>query len=162
MESRVQVLVVEDEAKVAAALRDGLATAGFSPMLAGTCGEALARLQEQRFEVVVLDLNLPDRDGLDCLGSLRKAGIATPVLVLTARDAVSDRVRGLDCGADDYLIKPFAFDELLARLRALVRRGRAQPTLLLHCGSLVMDLVTRRVQRGSTLLDLTTREFELL
>jgi two-component system, OmpR family, copper resistance phosphate regulon response regulator CusR len=112
--------------------------------------------------VLVLDLGLPGRDGIEVLRTLRQKGSTTPVLVLTARDTIEDRVLGLDVGADDYLVKPFAFPELLARIRALVRRGRASDGLRLTLADLELDLATRRVWRGGQTIDLTAREFELL
>ena len=112
--------------------------------------------------MILLDLTLPGRDGLEILQALRQRGVKTPVLVLTARDSLQDRVMGLDTGADDYLIKPFAFAELLARIRALVRRGRVAEAPRLSVGDLEMDLVTRKVTRDTQLVELTVREFELL
>src|SRR5207302_7764573 len=113
------------------------------------------------FDLILLDLMLPGRDGLQILASVRKSGIETPVLLLTARDSLEDRVTGLNSGADDYLVKPFAFAELVARIRALLRRGRTTDTLRLGVGDLDMDLVTRRVTRAGRTIDVTTREFEL-
>jgi two-component system, OmpR family, copper resistance phosphate regulon response regulator CusR len=123
---------------------------------------AFFRVNTEAFDIILLDLNLPGRDGLEILQALRQRGMKTPVLVLTARDSLTDRVAGLDAGADDYLIKPFAFAELLARIRALVRRGRVTETPRLAVGDLEMDLVTRKVTRDSQPVDLTVREFELL
>ena len=114
------------------------------------------------FDLVLLDLMLPGRDGFEVLAQLRRHGLKSPVLILTARDAVEDRVQGLDGGADDYLVKPFAFPELLARIRVLVRRGRPDEALRLGIADLAMDLLTRRVTRGGRVLDLTVREFALL
>jgi len=114
------------------------------------------------FDLIVLDLMLPGRDRIEVLTTLRKRGMQTPVLILTAKDTIEDRVLGLDSGADDYLIKPFAFPELLARIRALLRRGRTDQVLRLKVGDLEMDLAPRKVIQGSQLLDLTAREFELL
>src|SRR5262249_3294498 len=114
------------------------------------------------FDLVVLDLMLPRRDGLEVLATLRRRGLQTPVLILTAKDTVEDRVRGLDGGADDYLVKPFAFPELLARGRALLRRGRPDVVLKLPHGDLSLDLVTRPVPRRDESLDLTLKEFEML
>jgi DNA-binding response OmpR family regulator len=111
---------------------------------------------------VILDLMLPRRDGLEVLTTLRKRGLETPVLILTAKDTVDDRVQGLDSGADDYLVKPFAFPELLARIRALLRRGRPDQALKLQQDDLTMDLVTRKVARGGGPLELTVKEFEML
>jgi DNA-binding response OmpR family regulator len=158
----VRILVVEDEEKVARALQEGLEAEHYHVVLARTGEDGFFRASAEAFDVVVLDLMLPGRDGLQILATMRQRGLQTPVLVLTARDAVEDRVLGLDTGADDYLVKPFAFPELLARMRALLRRGRPDQALRLKVGDLEMDLVTRRVVRGQTTLDLTAREFELL
>jgi two-component system copper resistance phosphate regulon response regulator CusR len=158
----LRVLVVEDEVKVAEALREGLAGEHYDVTLAGTGEDGFFEASAGTFDLVLLDVMLPGRDGLEVLRTLRGRGVRTPVLILTARDGVDDRVRGLDCGADDYLIKPFAFAELLARIRALLRRGRTSEALRLGVGDLDMDLVTRKVMRGGRNVDLTTREFELL
>src|SRR6266436_3214913 len=119
-------------------------------------------VDDEEFDLVILDLMLPGRDGLQVLSTLRKRGLQTPVLILTARDAIEDRVDGLDKGADDYLVKPFAFPELLARVRALLRRGRTEQALPLKLGDLEMDVVTRKARRRGQQLELTAREFELL
>jgi two-component system, OmpR family, copper resistance phosphate regulon response regulator CusR len=158
----MRILLVEDEAKIARALQSGLGGAGYEVTAAGTGEEGFFLLSTERFDLVVLDLMLPGRSGFDILRAARGRGLAVPVLILTARDAVEDRVLGLESGADDYLIKPFAFAELLARIRALLRRGRPEPALRLAAGDLEMDLVTRRVARGGAALELTAREFELL
>ena len=156
------VLVVEDERKVSAALQEGLESEGYSVVVAPTGEEAFFRVSTERFDVVLLDLTLPGRDGLEILRALRQRGVDTRVLVLTARDTLEDRVKGLDSGADDYLVKPFAFAELIARIRALARRGRVVESPRLAAGDLHMDLWTRRVTRGGRIIELTTREFELL
>jgi len=158
----VRILVVEDEIKVANALKEGLEDERYEAVLAQTGEDAFFRINTEQFDVIVLDVMLPGRDGLQILTSIRKHGIHTPVLLLTARDTLEDRVAGLNSGADDYLVKPFAFAELLARIRALLRRGRTSETLRLGIGDLDMDLVTRRVTRGGHAIELTTREFELL
>jgi DNA-binding response OmpR family regulator len=158
----MRVLVVEDELKVANALREGLEGERFDVIVERTGEGAFFRVNTESFDVILLDLTLPGRDGLEILQALRQRGVKTPVLVLTARDSLQDRVTGLDSGADDYLIKPFAFAELLARIRALVRRGRVAETPRLSVGDLEMDLVTRKVTRNSQLVELTVREFELL
>ena len=124
--------------------------------------DAFFRMTTETFDLILLDLGLPGRDGLQILTALRSKGVKTPVLVLTARDALQDRVAGLDSGADDYLVKPFAFAELLARIRALMRRGRAAESPRLAVGDLMMDLITRKVTRGGQPVELTVREFELL
>ncbi len=157
-----RILVVEDESKVARAVADGLAAEGCDTAIAATGDEGLSRALAERFDLVVLDLMLPGRDGLELLAALRQAGHATPVLVLTARDTVSDRVAGLDTGADDYLVKPFAFAELLARVRALLRRGRPEAPARLKVADLEIDHAARRATRGGKALPLTAREFTLL
>ena len=158
----MRILVVEDEAKVARALGEGLEREQYEVVIARTGEEGFFLVSAEEFDLVILDLMLPGRDGLQVLSTLRKRGLLTPVLILTARDAVEDRVEGLDRGADDYLVKPFAFPELLARIRALSRRGRTEPALRLRVGGLEMDLVARRVRRDGMDVELTTREFELL
>ena len=158
----MRILVVEDEKKVARALKEGLESEHFEVTVTGNGEEGFYLISEQAFDLIVLDLMLPGRDGLDILKTLRKRDIQTPVLVLTARDAIEDRVLGLDCGADDYLVKPFAFDELLARIRALFRRGRPEHILKLKLADLEIDVATRKVQRGGRALHLTAREYELL
>jgi DNA-binding response OmpR family regulator len=158
----MQILVVEDEKKVAEALRQGLDAEHYDVTAVRTGEEGFYLLNSQSFDMVILDLMLPGRNGLEILKTLRDRGLQTPVLVLTARDAIEDRVRGLDSGADDYLVKPFAFPELLARIRALMRRGRTDQVLKLKLDDLEMDLVTRSVSRDNTSIELTAKEFELL
>jgi DNA-binding response OmpR family regulator len=158
----MRVLVVEDEHKVARALQEGLEGEGHEVVVEQSGEDAFFRINTERFELVLLDIALPGRDGLEILRALRKRDLNTPVLILTARDALEDRVKGLDSGADDYVVKPFAFAELLARVRALQRRGRAAEVLRYKAGDLELDLPTRKVARSGQLIDLTTREFELL
>ena len=158
----MRVLVVEDERKVAKALREGLEAERYDVRVASTGEEGFFLANHESFDLVVLDLMLPRRGGLEVLATLRKRGLQTPVLILTARDTVEDRVQGLDCGADDYLVKPFAFPELMARIRALLRRGRPDQILKLQQGDLSMDLATRTVMRGGRSVDLTVKEFEML
>jgi DNA-binding response OmpR family regulator len=158
----VRILVVEDEKKVAKALRDGLEAEHYEVQVARTGEEGFFLVSHESFDLVVLDLMLPRRDGLEILTTLRKCGLQTPVLILTARDTVDDRVHGLDSGADDYLVKPFAFPELLARIRSLLRRGRQDQILKLQADDLTMDLVTRKVVRAEQPLELTLKEFEML
>ena len=158
----MRVLVVEDEPKVANALQEGLEGEGYEAVVEHTGEGAFFRASTEKFDVILLDLMLPGRDGLQVLATLRGRGVETPVLVLTARDTLEDRVIGLDRGADDYLVKPFAFAELLARIRALRRRGRVADPLRLWIGDLEMDLLTRKVSRGGRAVELTGREFELL
>jgi DNA-binding response OmpR family regulator len=157
-----RILIVEDERKVRAGLERGLQAAGYEVAAAERGDTALALAAQRPFDGVVLDRLLPDRDGLDVLAELRRRDRGLPVLILTARDAVEDRVAGLDAGADDYLVKPFAFAELLARLRALLRRGRPETETVLRAADLEMDLLQRRVTRGGAELGLTAREFDLL
>lgn len=157
-----QILVVEDELKVAGALRQGLEAEGYRVRVANTGEDGFFLASSEPFELLILDRMLPGRDGLEILEALRKKGFLTPVLVLTARDGVEDRVAGLDAGADDYLVKPFAFAELLARVRALVRRSRGDQLMRLSIGDLTLDIATRAVTREGQRIDLTTREFELL
>jgi DNA-binding response OmpR family regulator len=158
----VRILVVEDEQKVANAVKEGLEDEHFDVVVAPTGEDAFFRVNTERFDLIVLDLMLPGRDGLQILGTIRKRGLETPVLLLTARDSLKDRVTGLNSGADDYLVKPFAFAELLARIRALLRRGRPADMLFLTVADLDLDVVTRKVRRGGRGVDLTVREFELL
>ncbi len=158
----MRTLVIEDEQKVAQALKEGLTHEGYRVDLAFSGEEGFYLLSTQRYDLLLLDLLLPGRDGLEILKAMRKKGMTFPILILTARDTVEDRVKGLDSGADDYLVKPFAFGELLARIRVLLRRGRNDNTLRLLLADLEMDLVTRKVQRGPVEISLTTREFDLL
>jgi two-component system copper resistance phosphate regulon response regulator CusR len=158
----MRVLVVEDEPKVANAVKEGLEGERYEVAVEHTGEGAFFRLTTETFDVILLDLTLPGRDGLEILRTIRDRGLDTPVLVLTARDTLEDRVIGLDTGADDYLVKPFAFEEMLARIRALVRRGRVSEAAHLELGDLDMDLVTRKVSRAGRPLELTVREFELL
>jgi len=158
----MRILVVEDEAKASAFLRKGLGEAGFTVDCAGDGEDGLFKALNTDYELIVLDVMLPRRDGWSVLAELRSAGKSTPVLLLTARDAVPDRVKGLELGADDYLIKPFAFTELLARVRALLRRrGERQPDVLL-IADLRVDLLGHRASRGATRLELAPKEFSLL
>ena len=158
----MRILVVEDELKVANALREGLQGEKFDVVVERTGEGAFFRVTTETFDAVLLDLTLPGRDGLEILTAMRERGIKTPVLVLTARDTLQDRVLGLDSGADDYVIKPFAFAELVARIRALVRRGRAAESPRLATADLEVNLITRKVTRGGQAIELTVREFELL
>lgn len=158
----MRVLVVEDEQKVASALKEGLEGEGYDVVVDGTGEAALSRLKTDPVDIILLDMLLPGRDGLHVLKTLRQQGFETPVLVLTARDTLADRVTGLDTGADDYLVKPFAFAEVVARMRALLRRGRTSGATRLSLADLEMDLVARKVTRAGKKVDLTLREFELL
>ena len=158
----LRILVVEDEAKVARALQEGLEREEYQVVVARSGEEGVYLVSAEEFDLVILDLMLPGRDGLEVLSTLRKRGLVTRILILTARDAIEDRVQGLDRGADDYLVKPFAFPELLARIRALLRRGRTEQVARLKLADLEMDLVTRKARRGGKDVEFTLREFELL
>ena len=158
----LRILVVEDELKIAQALKEGLETEGYEVDVAHTGNDAFFRMTTEKFDLVLLDLMLPDRDGLEILHNCRKLGVQTPVLLLTARASLDERISGLNAGADDYLTKPFAFVELLARIRALLRRGRAGSLLSLGAANLTVDLSTRRVCRAGKNVELTGKEFELL
>jgi DNA-binding response OmpR family regulator len=158
----MRVLLIEDDRKAARLLSKGLQEEGFVVDVASTGegGEEQAALNE--YDVVILDWLLPGRDGLAVCRALRVSGNSTPILMLTARDSVSDRVSGLGTGADDYLTKPFAFDELLARIRALLRRSRTAQPVVLRVADLTLDPVTRRVARGSLVVTLTPKEYAIL
>src|SRR5271170_7436355 len=158
----LRILVVEDGQKVARAVQEGLEAESYSVAVAHTGEEGFFRVSSEPFDLAVLDVMLPGRSGIEILSAMRRQGIRIPVLLLTAKDAVEDRVLGLDAGADDYLVKPFAFPELSARIRALLRRGKSEPAVALSMADLQMDLLGRRVTRGAMTLDLTAREFELL
>jgi len=157
-----RVLVVEDQKKLLSSLKKGLQQEGYEVVAAATGEDGYYAATTQSFDALVLDLMLPGRDGMQVLRDLRAGGFTQPVLILTARDSVDDRVAGLDGGADDYLVKPFAFAELSARLRALLRRDVTGRELTLRAGDLEMDLVARRVVRDGEVIDLSQREFELL
>ena len=158
----MRILLIEDDAKIARALASGLRGEGFEVTTAKTGEEGFFLVSRESFDVVVLDWMLPGRDGIEVLRTLRAGGSKTPVLLLTARDAVEDRVLGLNAGADDYLVKPFAFAELLARLRALLRRVDSGSALRQQIGDLTLNMQTRRVARGAREIALTPREFDLL
>jgi two-component system copper resistance phosphate regulon response regulator CusR len=158
----VKILVVEDEKKAAAYLRKGLSESGFVVDLASDGDDALQLARTGAYDLVVLDVMLPGRDGWSVLAELRRANVQTPVLFLTAKDGLADRVRGLNLGADDYLVKPFAFSELLARVRSILRRGPARREETLRRGDLEIDLVRHRAARAGRKLDLTPKEFALL
>jgi two-component system OmpR family response regulator len=158
----MRVLVVEDEPKMARLLRQGLTEHGHVAEVVESGGDGVAYAETSDFDVIVLDVMLPDIDGFDVCRRLRRAEVWAPILMLTARNAVADRITGLDSGADDYLGKPFAFDELLARMRALARRGPVPRPTLLEVGDLRLDPASRRVWRGEVEIELSAREVALL
>jgi DNA-binding response OmpR family regulator len=158
----VHILVIEDESKLAAAISQGLQAEGYAAATAHSGEAGLKLLRENQFDLLLLDVMLPRKGGIETLRDLRRDGFKMPVLILTSRDSIDDRVLGLDAGADDYLVKPYAFPELLARVRALLRRNRPESASQLHLADLVMDLNQRTTSRSDRALDLTSREFDLL
>jgi two-component system OmpR family response regulator len=158
----MRALVVEDEVKMAALIRRGLVEEGYAADVARTGEEALWMARATPYDAIVLDVMLPGRNGLEVCRSLRESGVWSPILMLTARDGVEDKVSGLDSGADDYLSKPFSFAELLARLRALTRRGPSERPAVLEVGTLRLDPATRQAWRGQAEVDLSAKEFALL
>jgi DNA-binding response OmpR family regulator len=158
----MKILVVEDQQRLAEFLRRGLSEQSYTVVCAGNCQDARDALCETKFDAIVLDLGLPDGNGLDLLGEWRRSGFVEPVLILSARDTVQDRIKGLDLGADDYLPKPFSLEELLARVRSLLRRqSPVKKTVLEHHG-LKLDLLGRTAHLGDVAVDLTSREYALL
>jgi DNA-binding response OmpR family regulator len=155
-------MIVEDEPDVARPLRAGLEGGGYDVEVATSGESAFFRMSTEPFQLILLDLTLPDRDGVSLLRAMRARGLNTPVLVVTARDALQDRIIGLNAGADDYLVKPFALEEVLARVRALLRRPPTAQPVRLSVLDLEMDLLGRRVSRAGVPIDLTAREFQLL
>jgi two-component system, OmpR family, copper resistance phosphate regulon response regulator CusR len=158
----MDILIIEDEPKLGKALCEGLKTEGYDVTLTRSGEDGFFKANERFFDLILLDVMLPGRNGIDVLKTLRKQQVQTPVLIITARDALEDRVLGLDAGADDYLIKPFAFLELSARIRALFRRGKPESVVVLRSNTLEMNLITREVSREGKRIDLTMREFEIL
>ena len=158
----MRVLIVEDDPELAALLRDGLRAQRIDPTLATTFAAGREQAALTSFDVIILDVRLPDGTGFALCGELRRQGVTTPVLMLTALDAVDDRVRGLEVGADDYLTKPFAFRELVARVKALARRRPALTPALHHVADLEVDVVARQVRRGGRPVTLSAKEFALL
>lgn len=161
-EQTYSILIVEDEINIANALYSGLQNEGYTALSVNSGEEALFELSKQRFDLVILDVMLPGRDGFEILKILRSKKDKTSVLMLTARDSIEDRVAGLDNGADDYLVKPFAFAELLARIRVLMKRSKQESDLKISYSDLEMNLITREVFRGKRKLELTVKEFEVL
>src|SRR5229473_916934 len=160
-EDTMRILIVEDESKTAAYLRQGLSEHGFVVDTADQGDDGLHLARTGRYDLVVLDVTLPARDGWSVLAELRRSGTPTPVLFLTARDAIHDRVKGLELGADDYLVKPFAFSELLARARSILRRGPARQLERLRLADLEVDLIRHKANRDGKALDLAPKEFAL-
>ena len=158
----MRILVVEDEPAIATFITEGLSDAGYATDHAADGAEALYWVGIAEYDIIVLDVMLPDTDGLSVCSALRARGIATPVLMVTARDAIDDRVAGLDSGADDYLVKPFAFAELLARVRALLRREPVFRGVVLQLADLTLDTVNRTARRASQPISLTSKEYSLL
>lgn len=158
----MRILMVEDERKIAEALKKGLEAEGYQVTTAPSGEEGYFCITTEKYDLMLLDLMLPGRDGIEILQTIRKKGITTPILILTGRDTVEDRVLGLDSGADDYLVKPFAFPELLARIRLLLRRGKQEPQHVFSLGDLELNQLTHRAIRAGQSLDLTAKEFELL
>lgn len=157
-----RLLIVEDQKKLVESLQQGLQEEGYEVRTATSGEEGFALAKSEAFDAVILDVMLPGRDGFTVLRDLRQQGFTRPIVMLTARDAVHDRIHGLDSGADDYLVKPFVFAELVARIRALLRRDSTGRELMLQADNLEMDLTKRRVTRGGQEIELTRREFELL
>ena len=158
----VQILIVEDESKLAHAVKQGLEAQDHAVTIASTGEDGFYAAHVAPFDLIILDVMLPGRSGLEILRTLRREGMSTPVLLLTAKDSIEDRVLGLDSGADDYLVKPFAFPELLARVRALMRRGKSESPSALMLADLHLDVARHVAIRGDQPIELTSREFELL
>lgn len=157
-----RVLIAEDEQRIASFIEKGLRAQGFSTMIVDNGWDAVTMTRDEDFDLAVLDLGLPGQDGLDALGEIRRRGNRLPVIILTARDAVPDRVTGLEKGADDYMTKPFGFDELLARIRVQLRNAGTTEITTLSAGPVTLDLRTRRVSVGTESVELTAREYNVL
>jgi len=162
MDRRMRILLVEDDEHIANFLKRGLKEEGYIVDVAYNGEDGLYLAENEEFDLIILDILLPKLDGFELCSRLRAKGNTTPILMLTAKDDIEDRVHGLDIGADDYLVKPFAFEELVARIRALLRRQKSVNSHILKVGDLTLNLFTREVKRGGRTIELTTREFELL
>lgn len=158
----MRILIVEDESQVGEFVSNGLEKLSYSSTWVRTCGAAQDALAESPYDAIILDLGLPDGDGMELLKAWRKFGFNEPVLILSARDALEDRIKGLNLGADDYLPKPFSFEELVARLRSLLRRQSEKKTTVFEHRNIKMDLLARRIEVAGKPVDLTAREFALL
>ena len=158
----MRVLVVEDESRMAALIRQGLEEDAYAVDVVGNGAEVLDWVQSAEYDLILLDIMLPGMSGVDVCRQLRSKDYTMPILMLTARDTLTDKIKGLDSGADDYLVKPFAIEELTARLRALARRAGPSKTVELHVGDLVLDTAAKRVRRGRAMFDLTAKEYMLL
>lgn len=158
----MRILIIEDEKKVAKALKEGLERENFETKTAFNGEDGFFLINSEIFDLILLDLNLPGRDGIEVLQTMRQKAIKTPVLILTARDTIENKITGFESGADDYLVKPFAFPELVARMRALLRRGKSEKEIHLVLSDLEVDLLSRKVVRNKRSIQLTAKEFELL
>jgi len=158
----MKILVIEDEKRITSFIRKGLQYEGYTVDIAFDGATGFSKAQDESFDLIVLDVMLPEMDGVRLCAQLRDKGLATPVIMLTAKDSVDDRVKGLDAGADDYLVKPFSFKELLARIRSLLRRGEAVKQTILQVDDLVLDPASREVKRGERLIELSRKEYGLL
>jgi len=158
----MKILVIEDEKRITSFIRKGLQYEGYTVDVAYDGVSGFAKVQEGSLDLVVLDVMLPEMDGISLCTKMREEGVSTPVIMLTAKDSVDDRVKGLDAGADDYLVKPFSFKELLARIRSLLRRGEGTKQVLLKVGDLVLDPASREVKRGERQIELSRKEYSLL
>jgi len=158
----MRILIVEDNPKMALAVQKGLTEHGFAADVSHTGFEGEELASSEAYDLLLLDLMLPDRDGIEVCRNLRRRKIATPVIMLTALSAIEEKIDGLDAGADDYITKPFEFEELLARIRAILRRGEASESRVLRCEDLELDLYTRQATRGEKMIDLSNKEFALL
>ncbi len=160
--SEGRILVVEDEAKIANFIQKGLREEGYTVEVASDGALGLRRVLAEPYDLMVLDLSLPEMDGLEVCRSVRDKGVLLPIVILTARDGVEDKVRGLDIGADDYVTKPFEFEEFLARIRSHLRKSRQRSQTVLHVADLILDTRSRRVERGGRLIELSLKEMALL